>query len=144
MKVVISTTAVALAAATLAVAPIAAASNPLAPVRITNASAIAGIRSGHLPGGQQAVPTKWRPYMLRIYQSSPYRVPALGLFYALGASLAHFDRAKYRPLVLIGEQGLEDSLAAQVKEPRTVTRFGVTVRQYAQATARGIMLGLIE
>lgn len=100
-------------------------------------------------GMTKPLPARQRPYALRVYASGPYSKPALNMFYAVGAVVAHFATPSQRDkfttaIAAVGRDGLEDQLAQGVTQPKTVTRYGVTIRQYAAATARGIVAGMLK
>lgn len=132
---------------------LAAGTANAAPRPITDQQAIGFLKGTvSLPaisgGKTEPLPKAQRPYAIRAYSSGPYKLPALNLFYAVGATGGHFMSKKDRDktaaaLLLIGRDAFTDQLAQSVKHPETVTRFGVTVRQYAIATTRGFWAALI-
>lgn len=135
--------------ASVAAMPAEAANRP-----ITDQQAVSFLKGkASLPaisgGKTQPLPKSQRAYAVRAYRSGPYGPPALNLFYAVGATAAHYmsnaDKKNMgAALMLLGRDGLADQIAQSIKHPETVTRFGVTVRQFATAATRGIVAGFLD
>lgn len=122
---------------------------------MSNSQAVTFINTGQgLPGLNKnggPLPASARPYALGVYRSAPYRARPLNLFYAVGATATHLAPAAAdvsgatlmtRTIAAIeADTALFPSGTPRPITTTTLTRYGVTVGQVAEATVVGMLHG---